>query len=175
LEAPYPPEPTTEEINQLPVLTYENVMEDQKAFSLPLEPATLSPPASRISHRQKQSWTVHRQHFLRDLEIFGIPRATLAWSLSEKAAWNQTFLFFVVKHFQRAMAAGAFSEYPMKHHGHLITLGIFERWLRGRREEMAKKQTRSEAQIKEKKRKQRVNVSLLSVDRVGFICNFSRW
>lgn len=111
-------------------------MQDTSIFSLRLPtniPDNSSITPEKLPPRQKPSWHDHKQLFLCDLEKSGIPRATLDWQRSPTSPWNSTLLTFAVKHWERANIEGAFSHYPInpEHHGNLVCLAVFERWLRG--------------------------------------------
>lgn len=133
----YPPDPTPNKLSLLPDITYNNIIHDHRVFSLLLEPASSSTMPLKSSCRQKDCWATNRHLFLQDLRIFGFPRATFAWDLSDQSPWNQTLLAVVVKFFRRATESDSFSKYAInpEHDSDLNCLGILERWLCGQSDE----------------------------------------
>ncbi|EGG12101.1 uncharacterized protein MELLADRAFT_89353 [Melampsora larici-populina 98AG31] len=161
-KSPYPEGPTASELEKLPDLSYEYIMNDQRVFNIPLQSASPTHEDPRISPRQKDCWIRYKQLFLLDLTIFGIERATLAMDQSENIPWNQTVLSFIVKHSQVARANGAFSQYLIdpKHDGDMLALGLFERWMRGRCQDIGIKTRNPAYQAKEKKKKDKAKVRM---------------
>lgn len=155
-----PPDPTPNELSQLPDVKYDDIMNDFRVFAMPLAPASPSARHSKNAHRQKDCWATTRRLFLQDLRLFGFPRATFAWELSDKSPWNQTFVVFVVKFFRRAMELDSFSKYNVNpaHDSDLICMGILERWLRGQSDQVHRQRRGQNLKLKNKRKKDKSRV-----------------
>lgn len=155
--APYPPGPDSKELDSLPQISPEYILADMTVFSLALPPPTPSKTDFKPLPRQKPCWLPDRRLLLLDLAQFRVPRATLAWGSTINSPWNHIMLPLLHKHWQWAMAHGAFSSYATspKYSSDAVIRGVIERWLRGKREE-------DESYHNRKKRNQRRRtVSLL--------------
>ncbi|EGG09597.1 uncharacterized protein MELLADRAFT_95873 [Melampsora larici-populina 98AG31] len=131
---PYPASPEPSELNLLPQVSSASILADLSVFAVDLPPPSPSNQMMKLLPRQTSCWFTYRRFFLEDLSRFGIPRATLAWESPVSSSWNQMMLVFLLKHWQWAMAQGAFSQYAPdpKYCTDAISRAVMERWIRGR-------------------------------------------
>lgn len=161
----YPAPPTLNEISRLPQLSYQSILEDRRIFALELEVED-PPPAVNLPPRHQASWFTYRKLFIHDLCMSGIPRVTVDWKRSVYSPWNEMFLAFAVKHYRWAKQHGAFGRYPINpvYDTDIVSLGILERWLRGRSAEMKSLAINPGLHLSRRKYTRHQTVSIIFVD-----------
>ncbi|EGG09119.1 uncharacterized protein MELLADRAFT_96390 [Melampsora larici-populina 98AG31] len=108
------------------------------------------------AHSVKSDWSPFKTLLLKDLANHQIDdNFTFEWKADngEKSTWNQTMIFFTVKHWKFAKAASAFENFGLDQDNpnDLVQVGIMTRWVIGRIEEI-KRRFRDPSKVEQRTR-----------------------
>lgn len=150
----YPDQPLDIQIETLPRLTKEAILNDQSVFVT----------YTSVNHPNPADWSTFKQLLHTDLNRNGIGGPfTFEWfaAQAEKSHWNQVMIFFTVKHWVFAHRAGAFAKFAMqdKHQTENIHIGIMTRWVIGRIEEIRSEFHSPEKVLQRERNRKRRDVS----------------